>query len=100
MSEDDQQARDALRLLRLMVDQAVAEGKGQREEENLAGVTVAPAGVDLDAPRNSAAVEFLLQARAVERDDTAEQRLAPYMGDLQAFKILQNGLDYLREAGV
>jgi hypothetical protein len=95
---------DAIRLLRALADQARVEGAHQ----DLRGVTVVPsaqaaqeAGMVLGTPRCDAAIEALLGAGALERDEAANALFAGTGGEPEegwAFQITPVGLDVLENS--
>jgi hypothetical protein len=105
MSEEEQRAVDAIRLLRALVDQARVEGG----HEDVVGVTVAPstgaaeeAGMVLNTPRCNAAIEALLEVGTLRRDEEANALLASAGGEGEhgwAFEITPEGLDLLGRTG-
>ena len=106
MTQEELRAVDAVRLLRALVDQATAEC-GQ---DDVAGVTVVPstaaasaAGLVLNAPRYDAAIELLLGAEALERDEGANALFANVAGGEPehgwAFEITREGLELLGRTG-
>jgi hypothetical protein len=105
MSEEEQRAADAIRLLRALVDQARVEGG----HEDVAGVTVVPstgaaeeAGMVLNTPRHNAAIEALLEVGALRRDEDANPLLANVGGEGEhgwAFEITPDGVDLLGRTG-
>ncbi len=111
MTQDQQRAVDAIRLLRALVDQAMAE-RGSEDMEDVAGVTVMPstadaaaAGMDLNSPRYNAALGLLLGELGVDAlipDDETNARLVNVVGEPEhgwAFKITRDGLELLRRTG-
>ena len=106
MSKEEQRAVvDAIGLLRLLVNQAIAEKKGLEDEEDVVGVVVVPATaqIDLSTPRYNAAIEQLLEWGALARDDETDETnelLSNVPGVPEAVKITREGLELLRNTGV
>ena len=99
MAEDERPAVEAVRLLRALVDRAMAERRSKDTEE-VAGVTVMPstadaeaAGLVFDAPRYNAAMGLLwggLGVDALEPDDETNARFVNVVGEPErgwTFKI-------------
>lgn len=109
---DERLAVEAVRLLRALVDQAMAE-RGSEDVEEVAGVTVIPSPADAEAaglvfgtPRYNAAVGLLLGelgVDALEPDDETNARLVNVVVEKPergwAFKIAHDGLELLRKTG-
>jgi len=105
MSEEEQRAVDAIRLLRALVDQARVDGG----HEDVTGVTVMPstgtaetAGMVLNTPRYNAAIEGLLEVGALRRDEEANALFANAGGEPEhgwAFEITSAGVDLLGRTG-
>jgi hypothetical protein len=104
MNEDEQRGVDAARLLRVLADQAMAEG----EREDIAGVTVEPstadaaaAGMDLNSPRYRAAIAQLLEMGALVTDEETNALMSDdVVGEPEhgfALKITREGVQVLRE---
>ncbi len=108
---DDRLAVEAVRLLRVLVDRAMAE-RGAGVAEEVAGATVVPSMADAEAaglafgtPRYDAALGLLLGelgVAALEPDDETNAQLAnvpeePEHG--RAFKVTRDGLELLRRSG-
>ncbi len=103
MSEEERRAVDAVGLLRALAEQAMQE-HGLADAQGAAAVSVVPAtaavaaaGMDIGTPRYNAAIEQLLQAGALERDEELDRLLANVDGDPEAFRITSGGIDLLRE---
>jgi hypothetical protein len=105
MSEDEQRAVDAIRLLRALVDQAMTECG----HEDVTGVTVVPstaavesAGLVLNSAHYNAAIEALLGVGALGRDEQANALFANVGGEPKqgwAFEFTPKGLDLLWRTG-
>jgi hypothetical protein len=105
MSEEEQRAVDAIRLLGALVDQARVEGG----HVDVAGVTVVPstvtaeeAGMVFSTPRYNAAMEALLEVGALRRDEAVNALFADAGGEPEhgsAIEITPEGLDLLGRTG-
>ncbi len=111
MTEGDRLAAEAVRLLRALVDRAMAE-RGSEDMEDLAGVSISPstadaeaAGLVLNTPRYNAALGLLLGGLgvdALEPDHETNARLVNVVGEPEhgwAFRITRDGLELLRRTG-
>jgi hypothetical protein len=100
MSEDQQRAVDALRILRAAVDEVMIR-KGLSDEEDVVGEVITLPQGDLSTPRYEAAVEELLQVGALTRDaetDEANVLVSSVPGAPEAFKFTSGGAQLLRSA--
>ncbi len=106
MTEEERRAVDAVGLLRALAEQAMQEN-GLADVQGAAAVSVVPAtatvsaaGMDIGTPRYNAAIEQLLEAGALERDEEIDRLLAnDVAGDPEAFRITSGGIDLLRKTG-
>ncbi len=111
MTEDDRLAAEAVRLLRALVDQAMAERRSD-DMGDVAGATVIPttadaeaAGLVLNTPHYYAALGLLLGelgVDALEPDRETNARLGSIPREPAhgwAFKITRDGLELLRRTG-
>ncbi len=111
MTEGERLAVEAVRLLRALVDQAMAD-RGTEDMEEVAGAVVIPttadaeaAGLVLNTPRYDAALGLLLGGLgvdALEPDHETNARLVNVVGEPEhgwAFRITRDGLELLRRTG-
>ena len=101
MNGDEQQVVDAIRVLRAAVDAEMADRQLESEEDVIGLPTTMPRG-NLSSARYDAAVEWLVQYQALQRDadtDEANERLSSIPGAPEAFKITSRGIELLRKAG-
>jgi len=97
-------SEDARRLLRALVDVAMAEGQVE-DEEAVVGVSTSPSlpvteatGIEGDRyydERLSAALSQLVDAGALEYEGT----ISGILGEPEAYKITRRGIELLREVG-
>jgi hypothetical protein len=100
MSEDEQRAVDALRLLRAAADEVMAR-KGASAEEDVIGEVITLPRENLSRARYDAALAELLEAGTLVRDaetDEANDVLSTVVGEPRAFKITSSGVELLRQA--
>jgi hypothetical protein len=98
MTGGEQQNLDALRMLRAAVDSAMVQ-KGLGDEEYVIGVVITLPQGNLSIARYNAAIDLLLQWRALGRDadtDEANELLSSIPEAPEAFKITHEGVALLR----
>ncbi|MBA3616748.1 MAG: hypothetical protein H0W52_11595 [Rubrobacteraceae bacterium] len=111
MDGGERRAVEAVRLLRALVDQTMAE-RGSKNMEEVAGGTVMPSTADAEAVglvfdtlRYNAAMGLLLGGLgvdALEPDDETNAQFVNVVGKPErgwAFKITSDGLELLRRTG-
>lgn len=105
VTEEERRAVDAVGLLRALAEQAMQEN-GLADVQGAAPVSIIPAtaavataGMDIGTPRYDAAIEQLLEAGALERDEDIDRLRANVAGDPEAFRITSGGIDLLRKSG-
>src|SRR5215212_1785743 len=105
MTEEERGAVDVVGLLRAMADQAMQEN-GLADAQGAASVSVVPstataatAGMDMGTPPYDAAVGWLLEAGALERDEEIDRLHANVAGNPEAFRITAGGIDLLQQTG-
>ncbi len=103
MTEEERGTVDAVGLLRALAEQAMQEN-GLADAQGAAAVSVVPstaaaaaAGMDIGTPAYNAAIEQLLEAEALERDEETDRLHANVAGDPGAFRITSGGVDLLRK---
>ena len=104
-NEEERRAVNAVGLLRALAEQAMQEN-GLADVQGTAAVFVVPstataaaAGMDIGTPAYNAAVEQLLEAGALERDQALDRLHEGVAGDPEAFRIRSGGIDLLRKSG-
>jgi hypothetical protein len=100
MSEDEQRAVDALRILRAAVDEVMSRKELDDEEAVIGEIITLPQG-NLSTPRYEAAKAELLQVGALGRDaetDEANELLSSVPEAPEAFKFTSGGAELLRMA--
>jgi hypothetical protein len=102
MNEEEQRILGATRILRVAVDEVMAQKQLDRAEDVIGIPTTIPQG-NLSSTRYDDAIEHLLLLSAIERDaetDEANQVLSGVVGGPEAFKITHGGIDLLRRVGL
>ena len=103
MREEERDAVDAVGLLRALAEQAMQEN-GLADVQGAAAVSVVPstaaaaaARMDIGTPPYDAAIEQLLEAGALERDEQTDRHANDVAGDPEAYRITSGGIDLLRK---
>jgi len=102
MNEDEQRTSDAMRMLRAAVDAEMISNQ-LGSEEDVIGIPTTLPRLNLTSARYYAAIELLVEVRALEQDeetDAADQLVSSAVGASEVFKISSAGIELLRQMGM